>query len=68
MWAAAQPTWADFHYSNGVFSTNLRNLLKYQSANSIAYHFRLIRMTLYLVSVDIVGAIIFRRMKGGIIS
>jgi len=62
MWAVAEPSWADFHYSNSVF---LHNLLRIIDAHGgILKYLRSYRAVTYYAAVDSVAfAKIFWAMK-----
>ena len=63
MWAAAEPTWADFHYSNSIFLSNIISLIGYQSRSNTMKHLRMYRAVTYYNAVDTIGAPIFWHMK-----
>ena len=63
MWARAEPSWADFHYSNSVFMTNINALIQLQSKNWFLKHLRMYWAVTYYNAVDVIGAPIFWGMK-----
>ena len=66
-WKIAEATWADFHQSNYLFFINLKAIIKAKSANVIMRWLRYARATTYSGTVDTVGALIFRKIKGDIV-
>ena len=66
MWALSDATWADFHYSNSVFLSNINTIilnLSFDSNINIVKNFRMYRAVTYFNAVDTVGADVFWPMK-----
>lgn len=62
MWTLAEPTWADFHYSNDVFLENMR-LINEAKSNSLMKIIRTPRIYVYHQAVNTIGALLFWRFK-----
>jgi len=63
MWAMADASWCDFHYSNSVFLSNINALISYQSRSKCLKRIRMYRAVTYYNAVDSIGSEIFWRMK-----
>lgn len=62
MWTLAEPTWADFHYSNDVFFENMR-LINEARSNFLMKNIRTPRIYVYHQAVNTIGALLFWRFK-----
>lgn len=59
MFEWSEPSWKAFHYSNNVFHLNIRNIIRYRSANWFMRSIRYYRAVTYFNAVDGPGAYCF---------
>lgn len=59
MWEMADGSWADFHYSNSVFLSNLIAIISHESDSTVLKHMRMYRAVTYFNAVDSIGASIY---------
>lgn len=63
MYEMAEPSWAEFHYSNAILFLNCASIITANSTNFITRNARIARAAFYLLMVSTAGAPIFWGIK-----